>query len=60
MSRARLALALLLLGACAGPRGLAGSGGAPSTATRRALDGWLGGQPEAAHSQFEALAAGYL
>jgi predicted Zn-dependent protease len=54
---AALATTLLLLAACAGPGGLAGAGSGPASATRAALDGWLGGQPGAAPVQLEALAA---
>lgn len=56
MRSAALAL-LVLLGGCAGPAGLAGAGRAPSSATRRAFDAWMSGEPEGAGRQLETLAA---
>lgn len=58
MSTGRVAPLVLLLAACAGPGGLGGTGRAPSTATRQALDAWLlGGNADGARDQLEARAA---
>ena len=57
MRRSWPLLALLLVAACAGPGGLAGSGSGPSSSARRALDGWvLRGDGDGARGRLEPLA----